>query len=80
MQALQQAMGGDIDVTIDCVGMTKSMKTGLKATRSGGRVCLVGMGHNEMTLPLTPAAARSVPYFQSHNNIQVFLVVSSYSV
>lgn len=58
MQALQEAMGDDIDVTIDCVGMTKSMKTALKATRSGGRVCLVGMGHNEMTLPLTPAAAR----------------------
>lgn len=56
--ALQKAMEADIDVTIDCVGMTKSMKTALKATRSGGRVCLVGMGHNEMTLPLTPAAAR----------------------
>jgi L-iditol 2-dehydrogenase len=60
VQALQKAMGGDIDVTVDCVGMTKSMKTGLKATRSGGRVCLVGMGHIEMTLPLTPAAAREV--------------------
>lgn len=58
--ALQKAMGADIDVTIDCVGFTKSMKTALKATRAGGRVCLVGMGHNEMTLPLTPAAARLV--------------------
>ncbi|XP_024395168.1 sorbitol dehydrogenase isoform X1 [Physcomitrium patens] len=58
--ALQKAMGADIDVTIDCVGFTKSMKTALKATRAGGRVCLVGMGHNEMTLPLTPAAAREV--------------------
>lgn len=58
VSALQQAMGANIDVTVDCVGLTKSMTTALKATRSGGRVCLVGMGHNEMTLPLTPAAAR----------------------
>lgn len=56
--AMQEAMGTDIDVTIDCVGLTKSMRTALKATRSGGRVCLVGMGHVEMNVPLCPAAQR----------------------
>ena len=56
--ALKKQMKADIDVTIDCVGLNKSMNTALRATRSGGRVCLVGMGHNEMTVPLTPAAAR----------------------
>lgn len=52
-------MGADIDVTFDCAGFTKTMTTALEATRSGGKVCLVGMGHKEMTLPLTNAAARS---------------------
>lgn len=56
--ALQKAMGTDIDITIDCVGMTKSMRTGLAATRSGGRVCLVGCGHVEMKVPLCGAAQR----------------------
>lgn len=56
--ALKKAMNANIDVTIDCVGFNKSMNTALRATRSGGRICLVGMGHNEMTVPLTPAAAR----------------------
>lgn len=55
---IQKAMGAGIDVTFDCAGFGKTMSTALSATRSGGKVCLVGMGHNEMTVPLTPAAAR----------------------
>lgn len=51
-------MGTDIDVSLDCAGFEKTMSTALGATRPGGKVCLVGMGHNEMTVPLTPAAAR----------------------
>lgn len=51
-------MGSDIDVSFDCAGFSKTMSTALNATRPGGRVCLVGMGHNEMSVPLTSAAAR----------------------
>ncbi|KAF5193932.1 L-threonine 3-dehydrogenase [Thalictrum thalictroides] len=57
---IQEAMGVGIDVTFDCVGFSKTMTTALTATTSGGKVCLVGMGHNEMKVPLTPAAAREV--------------------
>lgn len=60
---IQNAMGGNIDVTFDCAGFAKTMSTALKATSAGGKVCLVGMGHNEMTVPLTPAAAREVDIF-----------------
>ncbi|KAL5715991.1 L-iditol 2-dehydrogenase [Ranunculus cassubicifolius] len=59
--AIQKAMAGaGVDVTLDCVGFTKTVSTALGATRSGGKVCLVGMGHTEMNVPLTPAAAREV--------------------
>ncbi|XP_073106207.1 sorbitol dehydrogenase [Elaeis guineensis] len=57
---IQKAMGADIDLTIDCAGFSKTMSTALNATRAGGRVCLVGMGHHDLTVPLTPAAAREV--------------------
>ncbi|XP_058085895.1 sorbitol dehydrogenase-like isoform X1 [Magnolia sinica] len=57
---IQKAMGAEIDVTFDCAGFNKTMSTALKATHAGGKVCLVGMGHSEMTVPLTPAAAREV--------------------
>lgn len=55
---IHQAMGGEVDVSFDCAGFNKTMSTALSATRAGGKVCLVGMGHSEMTVPLTPAAAR----------------------
>ncbi|RWW14382.1 hypothetical protein GW17_00021850 [Ensete ventricosum] len=55
---IQQAMGSDIDVSFDCAGFNKTVSTALNATCAGGIVCLIGMGHNEMTVHLTPAAAR----------------------
>ncbi|XP_022984439.1 sorbitol dehydrogenase [Cucurbita maxima] len=57
---IQKAMKAEVDVSLDCAGFNKTMSTALSATRAGGKVCLVGMGHNEMTVPLTPAAAREV--------------------
>ncbi|KAK9177883.1 hypothetical protein WN943_027073 [Citrus x changshan-huyou] len=50
-------MGAGIDVSFDCAGLNKTMSTVLDATRAGDKVCLVGMGHHDMTVPLTPAAA-----------------------
>lgn len=58
VEQIQKAMGSNIDVTFDCAGFDKTMSTALAATGCGGKVCLVGMGHGVMTVPLTPAAAR----------------------
>lgn len=58
VEQIYQAMAADVDVTFDCAGFNKTMTTALSATKPGGKVCLVGMGHSEMTVPLTPAAAR----------------------
>uniref|UniRef100_A0A2P2KFK3 Enoyl reductase (ER) domain-containing protein n=1 Tax=Rhizophora mucronata TaxID=61149 RepID=A0A2P2KFK3_RHIMU len=55
---IHKAMASGVDITFDCAGFNKTMSTALNATKSGGKVCLVGMGHNEMTVPLTPAAAK----------------------
>lgn len=58
MEQVQQAMGAGIDVSFDCVGLNKTMSTALNATRSGGKVCLIGLAQTQTTAPLTPAAAR----------------------
>lgn len=58
MVQIHKAMGAEVDVSFDCAGFNKTMSTALSATHPGGKVCLVGMGHSEMTVPLTPAAAR----------------------
>ncbi|KAJ8531309.1 hypothetical protein K7X08_026743 [Anisodus acutangulus] len=57
------AMGGPVDLSFDCVGFNKTMSMALQATRAGGKVCLVGLGQSEMTLPLTSAAARYLQFF-----------------
>lgn len=57
---IQSAMGSGIDASFDCVGYEKTMSTALNATRSGGKVCLIGLALSEMTVPITPAAAREV--------------------
>jgi len=60
VEQVQQAMGTGIDVSFDCVGLNKTMSTALNATRSGGKVCLIGLAQTQTTAPLTPAAAREV--------------------
>ncbi|XP_038994638.1 sorbitol dehydrogenase-like [Hibiscus syriacus] len=60
VEAIRKAMGTAVHVSCDCVGFSKTMSTALSATRAGGKVCLIGLGHNEMTVPLTPAAAREI--------------------
>ncbi|KAB2001269.1 hypothetical protein ES319_D12G289500v1 [Gossypium barbadense] len=60
VETICNVMGAKVDVSFDCAGLSKTMSTALSVTRAGGKVCLVGLGHNEMTVPLTPAAAREV--------------------
>ncbi|XP_059629383.1 sorbitol dehydrogenase [Cornus florida] len=60
VEQIRRAMGAAVDVSFDCAGFNKTMTTALSVTSAGGKVCLVGMGHSEMTVPLTPAAAREV--------------------
>ena len=55
---IQKAIASRIDVSFDCVGLNKTMSTALSATGAGGKVCLIGMAQSEMTIPLTPSAAR----------------------
>lgn len=74
-------MGATVDIGFDCVGFSKTMSTALGATSSGGKVCLVGLGHTEMTVPLTPAAVRYLydtcflSYFRMHLVVALFLSV-----
>ncbi|GJP37684.1 hypothetical protein CLOM_g22118 [Closterium sp. NIES-68] len=54
---LLEACAGTIHVTMDCVGITATMRTALHATSAGGRVVLIGMGETapEMSLPIPSA-------------------------
>lgn len=52
--------GQGVNVVIECCGFTSALATGIGAVRPGGNIVLVGMGSNEVTLPLLEASIREV--------------------
>lgn len=48
------------DVTIDCAGFTPAFQTGLLATRGNGHFCMVGLGQDNVDLPLAEATVREI--------------------
>lgn len=62
VEQIKISMGAGVDASFDCVGFNKTISTALSATCAGGRVCLVGLGQSEMTLPLTEVAGRYLIY------------------
>jgi L-iditol 2-dehydrogenase len=59
-ERVTQAAGAQVDAVIDCAGYEPSMRAALRAARSGGCVVLVGMGQEEMALPVVEASMREI--------------------
>ncbi|TKA82709.1 hypothetical protein B0A55_01257 [Friedmanniomyces simplex] len=51
---------GEVDTVFECTGVPSCVQAAIYATRPGGRLMLVGMGHPIQTLPLGAAALREV--------------------
>lgn len=43
-------VGGVVDVAVDAVGISPTVRDALSATKSGGRICLVGMGSPKLDI------------------------------
>ncbi|CAI8593599.1 unnamed protein product [Vicia faba] len=60
--SVAKSLGADdiVKVSTNIQDVADEVKQIHNVMGAGGKVCLVGMGHSEMTVPLTPAAAREV--------------------
>lgn len=52
--------GVDVDAFLDCSGAAPAVTAGIGAVRAGGTVVLVGMGTDEMTLPVAALQSREI--------------------
>ncbi|KAF4660387.1 hypothetical protein FOL47_007180 [Perkinsus chesapeaki] len=59
-EAIKGELASFADCSIDCSGAESAVQSAIKSTKSGGVVCLVGMGTPDMTLPILNAAIREV--------------------
>ena len=59
-QKVEELMGVQPEITIECSGATPSLQTAIYATKSGGCVVLVGLGQSDVTLPIVNASVREV--------------------
>ncbi|KAK1066982.1 hypothetical protein LTR33_011456 [Friedmanniomyces endolithicus] len=64
---------GEVDTVFECTGVPSCVQAAIYATRPGGRLMLVGMGHPIQTLPLGAAALREVDI------VGVFRYANTYS-
>lgn len=57
---LSALMGGDPHITLECTGVESALRTSLMVTKKGGRVALVGLGPEFVSVPLCMASLRQV--------------------
>ncbi|KAK3739025.1 hypothetical protein QZH41_010484, partial [Actinostola sp. cb2023] len=51
---------GPADKTIECTGVESSIHTGIYATKSGGVIAIIGLGENDINIPIVEAIVREV--------------------
>ncbi|EER02284.1 Sorbitol dehydrogenase, putative [Perkinsus marinus ATCC 50983] len=59
-EKIRDALGGPADCSVDTTGAQDAVSSCIRATQSGGRVAMVGIGAVEMKLPVVDALLRQV--------------------
>lgn len=57
---IEKTMGAQPDISIDACGAQSTISLCMLATRSGGKVCIVGHGPSDVNVPIIKACVREV--------------------
>lgn len=63
VKKVHKKLGCAPDISLECNGRQASTRLGIKATKSGGRVAIVGNGPPDVTVPLIAGSTREVDIF-----------------
>jgi len=57
---VEEVLGAQPDISIDCCGAESTIALTMLATRSGGTICIIGHGPAEVKVPIIKAATREI--------------------
>uniref|UniRef100_A0A1Y9IVR6 Sorbitol dehydrogenase n=1 Tax=Anopheles minimus TaxID=112268 RepID=A0A1Y9IVR6_9DIPT len=60
VKKIHEVLGGPADRVLECTGSQPGMRISIKSTRNAGIVCLVGLGKEEVQLPMVDAISREI--------------------
>uniref|UniRef100_A0A1Q3FS58 Sorbitol dehydrogenase n=1 Tax=Culex tarsalis TaxID=7177 RepID=A0A1Q3FS58_CULTA len=60
IRKIDEVLGGPADRVLECTGSQPGMRIAIKATRNAGRICLVGLGNEDVKLPMVDAISREI--------------------
>lgn len=60
VQKIDEVLGGPSDKALECTGSQPGMRICIKATRNAGKICLVGLGNDDVLLPMVDAISREI--------------------
>ncbi|EDS38767.1 sorbitol dehydrogenase [Culex quinquefasciatus] len=60
IRKIDEVLGGPADRVLECTGSQPGIRTAIKATRNAGRICLVGLGNDDVQLPMVDAISREI--------------------
>ena len=55
-----EEMGENPDITFECTGVDMSTSMAIYATKNGGKVAIIGLGHKKSRIPIAHAAMREI--------------------
>uniref|UniRef100_A0A1Q3FSI7 Sorbitol dehydrogenase n=1 Tax=Culex tarsalis TaxID=7177 RepID=A0A1Q3FSI7_CULTA len=60
IRKIDEVLGGPADRVLECTGSQPGIRIAIKATRNAGRICLVGLGNEDVKLPMVDAISREI--------------------
>ncbi|XP_062565769.1 sorbitol dehydrogenase-like isoform X2 [Armigeres subalbatus] len=60
VKRIHEILGGPADRVLECTGSEPGIRISIRATRNAGQICLVGLGNDDVKVPMVDAISREI--------------------